>query len=128
MEKRLNCLLAAQDQLSKNDLRKIAIIFFSINLNMRFGAQKNRLIDWDGSFEYPQHMFWLRNKKNNFQLHILIWRPVADDSQEKSNLILSLKAWTKFENVCCIFWWHLNGSTDKTDFCISHKFHFPMAG
>ena len=19
---------------------------------------------WDGSFEYPQHMFWLRNKKN----------------------------------------------------------------
>ena len=24
------------------------------------------------SFEYPQHMFWLRNKKNNFQLHTLI--------------------------------------------------------
>ena len=22
----------------------------------------------DGSFEYPQHMFWLRNKNNNFQL------------------------------------------------------------
>ena len=21
----------------------------------------------DGSFEYPQHMFWLRNKKNNFR-------------------------------------------------------------
>ena len=29
----------------------------------------------DGSFEYPQHMFWLRNKKNNFQLCILIWGP-----------------------------------------------------
>ena len=29
----------------------------------------------DGSFEYPQHMFWLRNKKNNFQLRTLIWRP-----------------------------------------------------
>ena len=28
-----------------------------------------------GSFEYPQHMFRLRNKKNNFQLHTLIWRP-----------------------------------------------------
>ena len=27
----------------------------------------------DGSFEYPQHMFWLRNKKNNFQLRTLIW-------------------------------------------------------
>ena len=23
----------------------------------------------DGSFEYPQHMFWLRNKKNNFSVH-----------------------------------------------------------
>ena len=22
----------------------------------------------DGSFEYPQHMFWLINKKSNFQL------------------------------------------------------------
>ena len=21
-------------------------------------------------------MFWLRNKKNNFQIHILVWRPV----------------------------------------------------
>ena len=29
----------------------------------------------DGSFEHPQHMFWLRNKKNNFQFHTLIWEP-----------------------------------------------------
>ena len=29
----------------------------------------------DDSFEYPQHMFWLRNKKNNFQLLTLIWGP-----------------------------------------------------
>ena len=28
----------------------------------------------DGSFEYPQHMFWLRNKKNNFQVRTFIWR------------------------------------------------------
>ena len=35
----------------------------------------------DGSFEYPQHMFWLRNKKNNFQLHTLIWGP--DKNREK---------------------------------------------
>ena len=27
----------------------------------------------DRSFEYPQHMFWLLNNKNNFQLHTLIW-------------------------------------------------------
>ena len=26
----------------------------------------------DGYFEYPQHIFWLRNKKN---IHTLIWRP-----------------------------------------------------
>ena len=26
----------------------------------------------DGSFEYQQHMFWLRNKKNGFQLRTLI--------------------------------------------------------
>ena len=29
----------------------------------------------EGSFEYPQHIFWLRNKKNNFQLRTLIWGP-----------------------------------------------------
>ena len=29
----------------------------------------------DGSIEYPQHMFWLRNKKINFQLRTLIWGP-----------------------------------------------------
>ena len=29
----------------------------------------------DGSFEYPQCMFWLRNKKTSFQLHPLIWGP-----------------------------------------------------
>ena len=31
----------------------------------------------DGSFEYPQHMFWLRNKKNNFQFSTLIWGPAG---------------------------------------------------
>ena len=30
----------------------------------------------DGSFEYPQHMFLLRNKKSDFQLRTLIWGPV----------------------------------------------------
>ena len=29
----------------------------------------------EGSFEYPQHMFWLRNKKKYFQLLTLIWGP-----------------------------------------------------
>ena len=39
---------------------------------MCLGAQKNRLIE-AVLFEYPQHMFWLRNKKNNFLLRTLIW-------------------------------------------------------
>ena len=54
---------------SKNNLRKIAIIFLSISLNMCFGCSK----EWshrDGSFEYPQHMFWLRNKDGLLCGHI----------------------------------------------------------
>ena len=41
---------------------------------MCFGCSKEPS-HGDGSFEYPQHMFWLRNKKNNFQLRTLIWGP-----------------------------------------------------
>ena len=40
---------------------------------MFLGAQKNPLIN--GSFEYPQHIFWLINKKNNFQVCTLILGP-----------------------------------------------------
>ena len=29
----------------------------------------------DGSFEYTQHMFWSRNKKNKFQIPTFIWMP-----------------------------------------------------
>ena len=53
---------------------KIVIIFLSISLNMCFGCSKEPSHS-DGSFECPQHMFWLRNKKFNFQLRTLIWRP-----------------------------------------------------
>ena len=41
---------------------------------MCFGCSKEPSYQ-DGSFEYPQHMFWLRNKKNNFQIPTLIWGP-----------------------------------------------------
>ena len=53
---------------------KIVIIFLSISCNMCFGCSKESSHP-DGSFVYPQHMFWLRNKKNNFQLHTLTWGP-----------------------------------------------------
>ena len=55
--------------------RKIVIIFLPINLNICFGCSKEPS-HRDVSFEYPQHMFWLGNKKNNFQVCTLIWRPV----------------------------------------------------
>ena len=44
---------------------------------MYFGCSKEPS-HWDGSFEYPQHMYWMRNKENNFPIHTLIWRPVTD--------------------------------------------------
>ena len=50
------------------------IIFLAISLNMCFGCSKEPS-HRDGSFEYPQHMFLLRNKKINFQLHTLICKP-----------------------------------------------------
>ena len=53
---------------------KIVIIFLPINLNICFGCSKEPS-HRDGSFEYPQHMFWLRNKKNNFELRTLKWGP-----------------------------------------------------
>ena len=60
----------------KQKKRKIAIIFLhvSISLNMCFGCSKEPSHRY-GSYEYPQHMFWLRNKKNNFQLRTLIRGP-----------------------------------------------------
>ena len=50
------------------------IIFLSVCLNICFGGSKE-LSHRCSSFEYPQHMFWLRNKKTNFQLRTLIWVP-----------------------------------------------------
>ena len=47
----------------------------------------------DGSFEYPQHMFWLRNEKTNFQLRTLTWvpefRPTDKIAKVKMSLIIS---------------------------------------
>ena len=38
-------------------------IFLSINFNICFGISKEPS-QRDSSFKYPQHMFWLINKKN----------------------------------------------------------------
>ena len=67
---------------------KIAIIFLFISLNMCFGSSKEPS-HRDSSFEYPQHMFWLRNKKNDFQLRILIWRSASNMSVSGFAFILT---------------------------------------
>ena len=41
---------------------KLLIFSYPSVLTYILGAQKNRLNETD-LFEYPQHMFWLRNKK-----------------------------------------------------------------
>ena len=55
------------------------IIYLLISLDICFGRSKEPS-HRDGSFEYPQHMFWLRNKKNNFLVHTLIWRPAVPEA------------------------------------------------
>ena len=50
------------------------MVFLSINLNMCFGCSKEPS-QWDGCFEYPQHIFWMRNNEHNFPIRTLIWRP-----------------------------------------------------
>ena len=41
-------------------------IFLPIYLNIGLGCSKE-LSHWEGSFEYQQHIFWMRNEENNFQ-------------------------------------------------------------
>ena len=43
-------------------LRKSVNIFLLIIFSICFGCSKEPSL-WDSSFEYPQHIFWLRNKK-----------------------------------------------------------------
>ena len=59
---------------------------------MCFGCSKEPS-HWDGSFEYPQHMFWMINKENNFPIRTLIWRPGVCNE----NLIFLFLN----QNICC---------------------------
>ena len=59
---------------NQNFVRKILIIFLPSNLNIYVGCSKEPS-HRDSSIEYLQHMFWLRNKKNNFHVRTLIWGP-----------------------------------------------------
>ena len=61
--------------------------FLSISLNMCLGCSKEPS-HRDGSFEYPQYMFWLRNKKFQFKLPTLIWMPGYKRIDAQSDLYL----------------------------------------
>ena len=56
--------------------RKTVNIFLPIILSTWFGCSKEPS-HRDGSFEYPQHMFWLRNKKKHFSLTYFITKGLA---------------------------------------------------
>ena len=47
---------------NKNFQRKVVNIFYPIRLSICFGCSKEPF-HRDGSFDYPQHMFLMRNKK-----------------------------------------------------------------
>ena len=52
-----------------------------ISFNICFGCLKEPL-HWDRSFEFPQHMYWLRNKK------IIFWYTLLTKSLIYTNLFL----------------------------------------
>ena len=63
-------------RLKKTFERKIVNTILPISLNICFGCSKEPS-HWDVAFEYPQHMFWLRNK-NFFVTHSLL-KPCIED-------------------------------------------------
>ena len=47
---------------------RTSAIFLSPDFNICFGSGRcsRETSYWDSTFKYPQHMFWLKNKKNYF--------------------------------------------------------------
>ena len=70
----------------KNFQCKIENGFLLISFNICFRCSKDPS-HWDGSFEYPQHMFWMKNKKIN-----IFWYELLTKGQQNSQ-----KMW-KFYN------------------------------
>ena len=61
-------------------------LFLSVNVNICFGCSKEPS-HRDGSFEYPQHMFWLRNKKNSFKYVAISRGLFLEKNKKKQNSI-----------------------------------------
>ena len=58
--------------------RKIVNIFLPVSFNICFWCSKEPS-QRDGSFEYPQHMFWLKKKENDFFWYTLLTKVLQDD-------------------------------------------------
>ena len=80
--------------IGKNVWHTIVNIFLPISLNMSFGCSKESS-HWDGSIEYPQHMFWLRNKKMNFWLRTLISKGLVAQYLFYEKSVLKIKIFGK---------------------------------
>ena len=89
---------------------------------MCFGYSKE-LSHWDGSFEYPQHMFWLRIKKNNFQLRTLICGPVTTMSSSylHLSLVLNLSLYVYHLTTMCSSYLHYHTQWIYHTFLILHN-------
>ena len=60
----------------------VIIIFLTISLNMCFRWSKEQS-HWDSSFEYPEHMFWLKNQKIIFSNTLLSGGQLLDVTLRK---------------------------------------------
>ena len=78
-------------------------MFLPISFYICFGCSKEPS-HRDGSFEYPQHMFWLRNKKIIFLVRTLSYASsltINQDLRKSGEFVIftDLKMWTKLNGL-----------------------------
>ena len=97
----------------ENFLRKNVHIVLPISFSICFGCSKETS-QWDGSFMYPQHMFWIRNKK------IIFWYALISKGLMFSWLVWlgpSDAKWKNFgHSACFVIFWKISVSLFKKKF------------
>ena len=111
----------------KQNFQRINVnIFLPMGFNICFGCSKEPS-HWDDSFQYPQHMSWLRNKKIKFSFHTLNESPepvlllsYAVNSDCNGQTFYSLIAFN-INMVCFFTTWGIvscPSKLNKTFFCL----------